>query len=62
MTHLVDERKAVVYLDFCKAFDTVSYDILLEKLAAYSLERWMLCCVKKNWMAGPKKLWKMASH
>ncbi|KAK4827375.1 hypothetical protein QYF61_017313, partial [Mycteria americana] len=38
-THLVDDGKAVdvVYLDFSKAFDTVSQSILLEKLAAHSL-------------------------
>ncbi|KAK4828003.1 hypothetical protein QYF61_022780 [Mycteria americana] len=53
MTHLVDEGKAmdVVYLDFSKAFDTVSYSILLEKLAAHGLHRHTLRWVK-NWLDG----------
>ncbi|KAK4815404.1 LOW QUALITY PROTEIN: hypothetical protein QYF61_001392 [Mycteria americana] len=47
----VDEGKAVdvVYLDFSKAFDTVSHSILLEKLAAHGLDgctlRWVKNCL-----------------
>ncbi|GAB0207879.1 hypothetical protein GRJ2_003255100 [Grus japonensis] len=53
VTRLVDEGKAVdvVYLDFSKAFDTVSHSILLEKLAAHGLDGRTLCWVK-NWLAG----------
>lgn len=41
MTHLADEGKAVdvVCLDFSKTFDTLSISILLDKLAAHSLDR-----------------------
>jgi len=40
VTNLVGEEKAVdvVYMDFSKAFDTVPYSILLEKLAAHGLD------------------------
>ncbi|KAK4815336.1 hypothetical protein QYF61_000168 [Mycteria americana] len=53
VTCLVDEVKAVdvVYLDFSKAFDTVSHSILLEKLAAHGLDRCALGWVK-NWLDG----------
>lgn len=53
MTRLVDERKAgdVVYLDFRKAFDTVSQSILLGKLAARGLDRYTLLWVR-NWLEG----------
>ncbi|GAB0204872.1 mitochondrial enolase superfamily member 1 [Grus japonensis] len=49
---LSEEGKAVdvVYLDFSKAFDTISHSNVLEKLAAYSLDRHTLCWVK-NWLA-----------
>ena len=49
--HLVDEGKAVnvLYLDFFQAFDTVPYNILVQKLAAHSLDVHMLCWVK-HWL------------
>ncbi|GAB0206006.1 mitochondrial enolase superfamily member 1 [Grus japonensis] len=53
VTRLVDEGKAVdvIYLDFSKAFDTVSHSILLEKLAAHGLDRCTLRRIK-NWLEG----------
>ncbi|KAK4811142.1 LOW QUALITY PROTEIN: hypothetical protein QYF61_019773 [Mycteria americana] len=53
VTRFVDEGKAVdvVFLDFSKAFDTISHRILLEKLAAHGLHGRMLRWVK-NWLAG----------
>ncbi|GAB0181645.1 mitochondrial enolase superfamily member 1 [Grus japonensis] len=53
VTRLVDEGKVVdvIYLDFSKAFDTVSHSILLEKLAAHGLNGQTLCWVK-NWLDG----------
>jgi len=41
----------VGYLDFSKAFDTVPNNFLMEKLAAYVLDRHMLCWVKQ-WLDG----------
>ncbi|PKU45068.1 rna-directed dna polymerase from mobile element jockey-like [Limosa lapponica baueri] len=48
VNHLVDEGNAVdvVYLDFSKAFDTISHRIILEKLAARGLDSHMLHDVK----------------
>ncbi|NWX40362.1 PO23 protein, partial [Steatornis caripensis] len=53
MTGSVDEGRAVdvVYLDFSKAFDTVSHNILIGKLRKSGLDertvRWV-----KNWLNG----------
>ena len=41
----------VIYLDFSKAFDSVSHSTRLEKLAAHGLDRCSLCWVK-NWLDG----------
>ena len=48
---MVDKGKGVdvVYLDFSKAFDTVSHSILLGKLAAHGLDRCTLLWVR-NWV------------
>ncbi|KAK4832922.1 hypothetical protein QYF61_026565 [Mycteria americana] len=56
LTNLIsfcDKGKAVdvVYLDFSKAFDTISHSILLEKLAAHGLDGRTLLWVK-NWLDG----------
>ncbi|KAK4825812.1 hypothetical protein QYF61_002417 [Mycteria americana] len=53
VTCLVDEGKAgdVFYLDFSKAFDTVSHSILLDKMAAHDLDGHTFYWVK-NWLDG----------
>ncbi|KAK4820841.1 hypothetical protein QYF61_007815 [Mycteria americana] len=52
VTCLVDEGKAVdvIYLDFSKAFDTVSHSILLEKPVAHGLGR---CTLSWGSVLGP---------
>ena len=53
VTRSVDEGKALrmVYLDFSKAFDTVSPTIVLEQLAAGGLDKCPLHWVK-SWLSG----------
>jgi len=53
VTGWVDEGRAVdvVYLDFSKAFDTVSHNILLGKLSKYGLDEWSAKWIE-NWLNG----------
>ena len=49
----VDGGRAVdvIYLDFSKAFDTVSNDILLTKLRKCGIDEWTVRWVE-NWLTG----------
>jgi len=53
VTGWVDEGRAlgVVYLDFSKAFDTVSHNILLGKLRNCGLDEWSVSWIE-NWLNG----------
>jgi len=53
MTGWVHEGRAVdvVYLDFSKAFDTVSHKILLGKLRKCGLDEWLVMWIEK-WLSG----------
>ncbi|GAB0206011.1 mitochondrial enolase superfamily member 1 [Grus japonensis] len=53
MTGWVDERRAVdvVYLNFSKAFDTISHNILISKLRKCGLGEWTVRWVE-NWLNG----------
>ncbi|RMB96011.1 hypothetical protein DUI87_27450 [Hirundo rustica rustica] len=57
-THLVDAGRAVdvVYLDFSKAFDTVSHGTLLDNLEARGLDRSTLHWIR-NWLHGRAREW-----
>jgi len=53
MTGWVDEGRAVdvVYLDFSKAFDTVSHNTLTGNLRKCGLDEWTVRCIE-NWLNG----------
>jgi len=53
MTGWVDEGRAVdvVYLDFSKAFDTVTHNILIRKLGKRGLDEWTVRWIE-NWLNG----------
>ena len=51
-TSLVDKGRAVniAYLDFRKVFNTVFYQILIEKLMQYGLGEQTAKWIEKNWL------------